>query len=208
MRYHISAGNRILIKIAHDENLYFVDNDSCCRMKNKSINMRLYHKDGVHLIIELPIRRVPLGFRTSLFSVGVLVDKCASSHTRISVSWLLMDIDLTESRSRLFSAYKWHFECDTDPMCIRGSKVNGNSSAILHLPDNTNLENIIIQVGSNDCVSDVPLGFRTSLFSVGVLVDKCASSHICISVSWLLMDIDLTESRSRLFSASSSCIRT
>jgi hypothetical protein len=27
----------------------FVDNDSCCRMKNKSINMRLYHKDGVHL---------------------------------------------------------------------------------------------------------------------------------------------------------------
>lgn len=46
---HISAGNRILSKIAHDENLYFVDNDSCCRMKNKSINMRLYHKDGVHL---------------------------------------------------------------------------------------------------------------------------------------------------------------
>ena len=33
----------------HDENLYFVDNDSCCIMKNKSINMRLYHKDGVHL---------------------------------------------------------------------------------------------------------------------------------------------------------------
>jgi hypothetical protein len=66
------------------------------------------------LIIELPIRSVPLGFRTSLFSVGVLVDKCASSH----------------------------------------SKVNGNSSAILHLPENTNLENIIIQVGSNDCVSD------------------------------------------------------
>ena len=46
---HISAGNRILSKIAHDENLYFVDNDSCYRMKNKSINMRLYHKDGVHL---------------------------------------------------------------------------------------------------------------------------------------------------------------
>jgi hypothetical protein len=32
---HISAGNRILSKIAHEENLYFVDNDSfisflCC----------------------------------------------------------------------------------------------------------------------------------------------------------------------------------
>ena len=27
----------------------FVDNDSCCRMKNKSINMILYHKDCVHL---------------------------------------------------------------------------------------------------------------------------------------------------------------
>jgi hypothetical protein len=38
------------------------------------------------LIIELPIRSVPLGFRTSLFSVGVLVDKCTSSHTCISVS--------------------------------------------------------------------------------------------------------------------------
>jgi hypothetical protein len=38
-----------VLVIAHDENLYFVYNDSCCRMKNKSINMRLYHKDGVHL---------------------------------------------------------------------------------------------------------------------------------------------------------------
>jgi hypothetical protein len=49
---------------------------------------------------------------------------------------------------------KRRFECDTDPMCIRGGKVNDISSAILHLPENTNLENIIIQVGSNDCVSD------------------------------------------------------
>jgi hypothetical protein len=39
-------------------------------------------------------------------------------------------------------------------MCIRGGKVNDISSAILHLPENTNLENIIIQVGSNDCASD------------------------------------------------------
>ena len=56
------------------------------------------------LIIELPIRSVHLGFCTSLCSVGVLVDKCASSHTCISVFWLLVDIDLTGSRSRLFSA--------------------------------------------------------------------------------------------------------
>jgi hypothetical protein len=39
-------------------------------------------------------------------------------------------------------------------MCIRGGKVNDILSAILHLPESTNLENIIIQVGSNDCVSD------------------------------------------------------
>ena len=47
---------------------------------------------------------------------------------------------------------KRRFECDTDPMCIRGGKVNDISSAILHLPESTNLENIIIQIGSNDCV--------------------------------------------------------
>jgi hypothetical protein len=49
---------------------------------------------------------------------------------------------------------KRRFECDTDPICIHEGKVNDISSAILHLPENTNLENIIIQVGSNDCVGD------------------------------------------------------
>jgi hypothetical protein len=31
---HISAGNRILSKIAHDENLYFVDNDGKYHYQN------------------------------------------------------------------------------------------------------------------------------------------------------------------------------
>jgi hypothetical protein len=60
-------------------------------------------------------------------------------------------------------------------MCIRGGKVNDNSSAILHLPENTNLENIIIQVDSNDCVSD---DFDKDTFSE----EYCALVEIARSV--------------------------
>jgi hypothetical protein len=42
-------------------------------------------------------------------------------------------------------------------MCIRGGKVNDILSAILHLPESTNLENIIIQVGSNDFVNKMKI---------------------------------------------------
>jgi hypothetical protein len=61
-------------------------------------------------------------------------------------------------------------------MCIRGGKVNDISSAILHLPESTNLENIIIQVGSNDCVSD---DFNKDTFRE----EYCALVEIARSVS-------------------------
>lgn len=46
---NITKGNACMQKIANDENCLFVDNDSLFRLKNGSIDMSLYNRDGVHL---------------------------------------------------------------------------------------------------------------------------------------------------------------
>lgn len=48
---NIHKANDILRKIAIDENLYCIDNESVLRLQNDSVNTSLYEPDGIHLSI-------------------------------------------------------------------------------------------------------------------------------------------------------------
>ena len=47
------------------------------------------------------------------------------------------------------------FHLDPEPKCIRGGKVVDVTAELLKLPSDSFLENIIIQVGSNDCTDNL-----------------------------------------------------
>ena len=45
------------------------------------------------------------------------------------------------------------FDIDTEPICIRGGHVSDITAALLNKPDNEKYDNIILQVGSNNCTN-------------------------------------------------------
>ncbi|CAG2236063.1 unnamed protein product [Mytilus edulis] len=49
---NIHKANDILRKIANDENLYYIDNESVLRLQNGSVNTSLYESGGIHLSIH------------------------------------------------------------------------------------------------------------------------------------------------------------
>ena len=45
------------------------------------------------------------------------------------------------------------FDIDTEPICIRGGHVSDITAALLSKPDNERYDNIILQVGSDNCTN-------------------------------------------------------
>ncbi|CAC5359443.1 unnamed protein product [Mytilus coruscus] len=71
------------------------------------------------------------------------------------------------------------FVLDTDPICVRGGKINEITERLLALPKDTELENIIIQVGSNDCCS---FNFESDTFNEDYKILVTTAKSVCENV--------------------------
>lgn len=74
------------------------------------------------------------------------------------------------------------YELDRPPMCIRGGTVHSVNAKVLLLPKDTSVENVILQVGSNDCMSDnfKPETFKRDYISL-VKSAQLISENVVIS---------------------------
>jgi len=73
-------------------------------------------------------------------------------------------------------------DIDMDPICIRGDKVHDVTERLLQLPKDTKLENMIIQVGSNDCCSkDFALNIFSENYKMLITVAESISNNVVLS---------------------------
>ncbi|CAG2229641.1 unnamed protein product [Mytilus edulis] len=68
---------------------------------------------------------------------------------------------------------------DTDPIYVRGGKTNDITERLLALPKDTELKNIIIQVGSNDCCSS---NFESDTFNEDYKILVATAKSVCENV--------------------------
>ncbi|VDI49573.1 Hypothetical predicted protein [Mytilus galloprovincialis] len=71
------------------------------------------------------------------------------------------------------------FILDTDPICVRGGKTNDITQRLLALPKDTELKNIIIQAGSNDCCSS---NFESDKFNEDYKILVATAKSVCENV--------------------------
>ena len=65
------------------------------------------------------------------------------------------------------------------PKCIRGGKVNDISLELMQLPVDTLYENILLQVGSNDCLDN---DFDTDIFQENYIALVKIAKFVCDNV--------------------------
>ncbi|CAC5410979.1 KDM5 [Mytilus coruscus] len=118
--------------------------------------------------IPMSIKRIEYQLNSVLFNNMDLVRDVASRTTQINE----LSVKPKETKrstgtllignSVIRDINKNKFVLDMDPICVRGGKINDITERLMALPKDTELENIIIQVGSNDFCS---LNFESDTFN-------------------------------------------